>query len=499
MKKIVYSLLATLMLVSVYAEHNVGGEITYRYIGDSTNTPYEYEVTLTLYRADDGSPQFGNSNIVSISSSCYASQNITVNCTNASTFCTGRSVNGVFRCIDTSQAGAIYNITLHTYKGTVVLPGKCTDFRFEHSVCCRPGSLTNIAGTAATPIYLHSTLNNTLSPNSSTTLLNDPLVNLCLNTPANIQISTIEPNGDSVSYTKGIVRTAAGSPATLASGYTQGLPMSSSTGYQLDSFPSFTPNQIEFDAIAIKRSEYRYNINFGLYYLVGEVNQEFTITVTDRCKKDSALWPVNTSRVDTTAEYTCGDSTLILYPGRNLLINSFKADGSDFRVLNLRTKILKPVTQAQPVSYLNAPYTDAIRLKLHTPIEYNDTLLIYLRQPLRTECNAKFPADSLQSWYVVVEGCGYFNLEEGQATDGFKAYPNPTHNLVTLSFAEETPLNSELIITNTSGEVIHTYTPKQGATSIDLNLEHLPDGLYFITYQCGRHRQSQKFQKISPH
>ena len=74
MKKL-YVVLALLMSFVSAATHLAGGDIQYRYIGDSTGIPRHYKVILRVYRDVTGIPM-PTTDQVTVSSGCYS--NITI-------------------------------------------------------------------------------------------------------------------------------------------------------------------------------------------------------------------------------------------------------------------------------------------------------------------------------------------------------------------------------------------------------------------------------------
>jgi hypothetical protein len=81
MKKL-YVLLALLMSFASTASHLAGGDIQYRYIGDSTGISRHYKVILRLYRDVTGIGLPTNEN-VTVSSNCYGNINVPVTLTQA--------------------------------------------------------------------------------------------------------------------------------------------------------------------------------------------------------------------------------------------------------------------------------------------------------------------------------------------------------------------------------------------------------------------------------
>ena len=141
-----YLLLAAFFALAFQASatHITGGDIQYRYVGDSTGVAHQYEVTLRVYR--DCSPNTSTfiSGAISIESSCYATQNVTLPQIN------GPLANGEWApptyedCVD---AGTVKCLAIRLFKGIVTLPGLCSDFLFTYDDCCRPGVDARPAGT----------------------------------------------------------------------------------------------------------------------------------------------------------------------------------------------------------------------------------------------------------------------------------------------------------------------------------------------------------------
>jgi hypothetical protein len=76
MKKL-YFFIALLLSFSSIASHLSGGDIQYRYIGDSTGIPRQYKVILRVYRDVTGITM-PNTDNVTVSSNCYGNINVPV-------------------------------------------------------------------------------------------------------------------------------------------------------------------------------------------------------------------------------------------------------------------------------------------------------------------------------------------------------------------------------------------------------------------------------------
>ena len=77
MKKLLV-LLFGLLSVGMSASHLAGGDIQYRYIGDSTGIPRHYKVILRVYRDVTGIGM-PTTETVTVSSGCYSNINVPMN------------------------------------------------------------------------------------------------------------------------------------------------------------------------------------------------------------------------------------------------------------------------------------------------------------------------------------------------------------------------------------------------------------------------------------
>ena len=133
MKKYFITLISFLAIIfHAQATHITGGDIQYRYIGDSTNVNHQYEVTLRVYRdCTPGTSTYISGNIT-IQSSCYANQSVTL------PQIMGPLANGEFNpptYQDCVPQGSVKCLGIRYFKGIVTLPGLCSDFKFVYQDC----------------------------------------------------------------------------------------------------------------------------------------------------------------------------------------------------------------------------------------------------------------------------------------------------------------------------------------------------------------------------
>lgn len=182
------------------------------------------------------------------------------------TACNGGSLPGVKRFIYTRQ------ITLNT---------AASDWRFRFTggmgstSAGRSNSITNITG-AASIMTLEATLNNSTVTNSSATYTTVPTPFFPINKTANYNHGTVDPEGDSLSFSlvPGLTQTGTVSYAT---GYSATAPLAAATGtFNFNTNTgqlSFTPNMVQQSLVVTQVSEYRNGV------LVGTSMREMTFVV----------------------------------------------------------------------------------------------------------------------------------------------------------------------------------------------------------------------------
>ena len=195
MKKFLSLLLFLTSFVS-FGSHLAGGDIQYKYIGDSTGVNRQYKVILRVYRDITGIGMPTTEN-VTVSSGCYSNINVPMTLQAGS----GIVSPTLFDCVNPSPS--VKTLEVYRYIGYVTLPGNCADYVFWYSNCCRPGGITNINtsnGAGNDGFYFDAKLNNTVGQNSSPIFVSEPVRAFCVGNPFSWKQSTIEYDGDSVVY-----------------------------------------------------------------------------------------------------------------------------------------------------------------------------------------------------------------------------------------------------------------------------------------------------------
>lgn len=192
MKRLLLFLLLCFCFPQAKAAHLVGGEISYRCLGNSN-----YEITLTIYRDcfSQGAPfdsaaaitvfnRVTNGLVANLEPTPIAQSTLPVvapnNCTTLpNNVCTEKAV----------------------YRSVVNLPPSPSGYTITHQRCCRNITINNIP----TPDMWGNTYTIDIPPNdnscnSSPYFNTDPPVVLCLNQKLNLDLSASETDGDSLYY-----------------------------------------------------------------------------------------------------------------------------------------------------------------------------------------------------------------------------------------------------------------------------------------------------------
>ncbi len=285
-----------LSLPGLRAAHLVGGELSYTCLGNN-----RYAFRLVIYRdcASSGAPfdapavisiYDGNANFVANRNVFYRFRsNLPITAPNACTslppfVCTERAV----------------------YLDTFNLPTNSSGYVVSHQRCCRNNSIGNIPA----PGTWGNTFTVEIPPggicNSSPRFASPPPVALCLNYPVRLDLSALEPDGDSLEYSLCELLHGGGNsqnPGPLSPRPDTALPPpyprvpfgnGFSVGYPIVSNPPFTinprtgilrgrPTQVGQYVFAICVKEYRNG------QLLSTVRRDFQFNVTGSCQGTAAV------------------------------------------------------------------------------------------------------------------------------------------------------------------------------------------------------------------
>ncbi|MCO6481781.1 MAG: gliding motility-associated C-terminal domain-containing protein [Flavobacteriales bacterium] len=269
------------MTVQVHAEHIIGGEIYYDYLGSN-----QYQITLTLYRDCHGTgaafDPLGNVTI-------YDGANNLINVLYinypGSTF--------VPVVLDSPCLNLPPNLCIETtsYIGTVTLPPNATGYHISYQRCCRQSSVMNLFNPGSTGL----TCTTRIPPapdqvNSSPRFNQLPPVALCLDEPLVFDHSATDPDGDQLVYALATPYTGGSSavpypnmstpppytPVTWAPGYNGDFQINSSPPLAIDQASGVLtvhPTSVGNYVIALSVKEYRNGV------LLSETIRDFLFSV----------------------------------------------------------------------------------------------------------------------------------------------------------------------------------------------------------------------------
>jgi len=388
MKKFILLMFMTLMSITSFASHLAGGDIQYKYIGDSTGIPNHYKVLLRVYRDVTGIAM-PTTDIVTVSSGCYANQTINMNLMAGS----GTVAPTLFDCV-TPGSPSTKTLEIYLYRGYVVLPGTCPTFKFWYDNCCRPGNITNIFTSNGTlgndGFFFDADLDNTLGNNSSPIFISEPVRAFCVNNSFNWAQKSVEYDGDSIHYQLIACRENAYPNQTnipFDPGYSVNQPVTSQyfTINPKTGTISFKPTQQEIDVLAIKITEYRFDSLWGVWYQVGSASRDMMIGISANCSplamqgvKLDYNYPgqyLDSITMLPAVDYNCGDTAIDLHFAIKLDCESVADDGTDFRLTNPLGQPL-PIKKLVPQCDINGE-SSVLTVILQYPLLVNGRYFLY--------------------------------------------------------------------------------------------------------------------------
>ena len=497
------------------ASHLSGGDIQYKYIGDSTGVAHHYEVLLRIYRDVTG-VSLGSTATVTVSSSCYSDSIITCNLIAGTG--SGNVAPSLFDCVSQGSP-TTKTLEIWAYKGVAILPGKCADFSFYWATCCRPPGITNIPGSSGKGFYFEATLNNLIGNNSSPQFINEPTRAFCVGNNFNWKQNSIELDGDSIYYSLIPCREMSSgnsiSNIPFATGYTAQHPITTPTGYPgifnmnyFTGIMNFTPAQQEIDVMAVLIEEFRYDSILNTYLKIGSSNRDLMITVSPTCSptaQQGILYDYSGSNFyqDSISglpilNANCNDSGFTIPFTSKLDCSSIAPDGSDFFLLVNATQQPKAIIGTTTNCDINGE-TKEIYVHLYQPFIVDGDY--YLTTKVGSDGNTilskcGMPNVTNDTLVLRVTGCSGVGLEEWQKLN-FKIFPNPTSEVLTIkNLNTKIKLRTVVIYTNSGKQIASHVLSENNNFSANINVEKFESGLYFIELRTATGVFYRKFVKI---
>ena len=397
--------------LSAQASHLSGGDIQYRYIGDSTGTARHYKVILHLYRDITGIGLPTNET-VNVFNGCGTSFTVPMTLTPGS----GIVSPTLFDCVDPGTSTK--TLEVYQYVGYTILPQNCSNFTFWYSNCCRPGGISNIAASSSQGFYFDAMLNNTNGQNSSPVFVSEPVRAFCVGNTFNWKQTAIEEDGDSVVYE--LVNCRQNAYATQAdipylAGWTTQQPVTSS---QFSLNPNtgqitFTPTASEIDVMSIIVKEYRWDTLNLWWYPIGTASRDMMISISPTCNPsamsgvqfDTTLYATDSITGFPLIEASCGDASLTLK--FHIALDCYSINGVDFRMTNTNTGQPHAIDSLWSVCDVNQE-TDSVVVNLFNPFTQPGRYYLYSKKgndgnTLINKCG--IPMNEFDTVVVVVGPC----------------------------------------------------------------------------------------------
>jgi len=400
---------------SLLGSHLSGGDIQYRYIGDSTGVARHYKVILRVYRDVTGIGM-PTTDQVTVSSGCYANINVPMTLTPGS----GVVSPTLFDCVNPGPTTK--TLEVYMYVGYVILPGNCSTFRFWYENCCRPGNINNIFASNGTVgndgFYFDALLDNaSFGQNSSPVFVSEPVKAFCVGNPFSWKQTTIEEDGDSVVYSLINCRENAYPNQTnipFDAGWSATQPVTS-TYFNLDpatGLISFLPTQNEIDVLSVLVEEYRFDSLYQVWYKVGSASRDMMISIspnyntvaTQGVQYDPSTYPIDTLTAYPFLKVGCCDTTFTLK--FHIALDCYSVNTQDFRITGPDGQP-RAITNITTNCDVNAE-TDSITIHIPFKLGINGRYFLYSKKgsdgnTLINKCG--LPMAEFDTIVLIVDDC----------------------------------------------------------------------------------------------
>ncbi len=337
----------------VYANHLLGGEINYTYIGNTGNGE-TYRVRLSFFGDCSSATQQNSAFGALINAdpfvklydgdklehSLYLDYNTAESDIEITPVCPDEAANTACKNVNNPIPG----IKKYVYEGDFVLPGKSSKWRFTFEGRVSSGTIagrsfiiqnaenTDRSTNDATIMFLEATLNNLQGTNNSTAFTAVPSPFFCVNKASTYNLGAADVENDSLAFSlipgKKVIRvnTPPVSDVIYITPYTAQRPIPAAAGnFNFDGQNgqmTFVPNLVMNCLVTNLVEEYRNGIK------VGSSMREMTFVILDNCNNDAALDIVSNVKNASMSTDAGGNVTLSICEGQ-LEDLTFDIDCSD--------------------------------------------------------------------------------------------------------------------------------------------------------------------------
>ncbi|MBP6532521.1 MAG: T9SS type A sorting domain-containing protein [Bacteroidia bacterium] len=174
-----------------YSTHLIGGEMTYRYLGNDT-----FEIKLTVYRdCANGIPPFDDPASIGI----FDSNNSILDALNIYITSQTNITNSIYNCIPVAPSNICYQKGEYIFN--CFLPPLSGGYQISHQRCCVPGGIVNVLDAPTTGFTIYASIPDSIfSTNNSPVFNEQPFTILCVNTSFSFDHSATDLDGDSLVY-----------------------------------------------------------------------------------------------------------------------------------------------------------------------------------------------------------------------------------------------------------------------------------------------------------
>lgn len=450
---------------ATFASHLASGELTYEYIGDQTGIGHHYIIRLVLFRDITGVSMPSTAN-VSYSSPCYSSK----------VYQLPMVKSGNDSLYDHCYSGTNTRYyEKYEYLDTVIFPGTCS-FTLSFSTCCRPSGYTNILGSQG--FYLEAQKTTFWENSSTQSDLFFPGVFL---TGQDITWGhgITQPDNDSIRIRMINSKESATLQIPFNSGYSIYQPFAYDTAKGLTLNPktgtvSFTPNMIQFFALAFEVEEYRYDTIYGIWQMMGSRTFEKVANVVGVSPNVSKVKISNSKTL-----YDCKTKSIVIHTSEPFIGETIDPNSSEFYVTDPNAHLVSiGKVETLPVG---SSKSDSIRIYFHDSLNVNGVYHLYNMIGVDGNigvgtCSQGFEYDTLS---FSVKGCSGIGLEEqAEEANSVVLYPNPANNEIHLKSLLHLRLE-DVRVFDAQGRTL-LVPKKQTRLGLTMDISHLEQGIYFI-------------------
>lgn len=476
-------LIVILFLMTVpqlFASHISSLIINYKYIGDSTNVPGQYLVTV----------HGGN-----IYSGLSWPQKMklyfeTINCP------------GAVDSIDVVRRGSIFNPDKDTLSHLCQSPPySAIKYKYDTLLTFTPQQLAcgikmfislqnlrtvfdNYSYTTDYTMYTESTIHPLVAPVYNNSFVMHGPISRFLPVGRFVAINQFlsDPDGDSLYITKAAVRTGPTTNIPFLAGYSLAKPMDcvDSIGFNLNNQNGalwFYAKTIGQWSVGFQVQEYRTDTTTGLPVLIATSTfDRFIVTAA----LDSATLG-NLAMQVAQANLPCKATSFEVQTNFDFFGESLDATGSDFLFKDPNQNVL-PILNISPINPYGA-MNNAFIVTLADSLAATGRYTLVAKKgadhnTIFDECGRALPVNDSIHIFVTCSGVG---IAENEINNFPRFYPNPASENITLKINEANAIHA-IRLCDVQGRLLHEIIPATNQETMRLDISSLPVGVYCVQF-----------------